>query len=636
MLQAMRDRVMGVLGWIIIGLVIITFALFGLGSYLQDKGRIYAAKVNDVEITPRELQMAYQQQRAQMEQMLGDAYNPALLDDKMLRKRALETLISRQVLLQAAEANGMAISDQLLAASIQSAAVFQEDGKFSEARYQSLLRQQGLTAAGFEYDTRNQLKTEQLVGGLGQSTFISAEELNLAYSLQEQTRDFSYLLVSAKAFEGSIQPDEQQIQEYYDQHGDEFVVPERVRLAYVRLTDDALIETIEVSDADLEAYYKEKKDSLATQEQRRASHILVQVAADADEETVNAARAKAEDLLAKIRDGADFAELAKANSDDPGSAQQGGDLGFFGKGAMVPEFEASVFSLEPGAVSELVKTPFGFHIIKLVEIRGSEIPPLEQVRGELTAELQAREVDDLFYEHMEQLADVSYENPHSLDAVAEALGLEVQTSDWVTASGGPGVGEYPKLMAAVFSDDVLEAGNNSEPVEIGRNDVIVARVQEREAAHQSPLDDVKEEIVAALKQQLAAQRAKAEGEALLEKLAQGAGMDELKDQDSVSYKHGEAVKRSAPDYDAEVLGETFRLGRPADGAVVDRGLELANGDYAVIRLSKVTDGDPAAMKDDVRTQLTQVFSNMRRAAMLSVMIDDLRANAKIEIPTESE
>jgi len=636
MLQAMRDRVMGVLGWIVIGLIIITFALFGLGSYMQDRSRLFAAKVNDVEITPRELQMAYQQQRDQMQEMLGDAYDPALLSDKLLRQRALDALISRELVLQASQDAGMAISDQLLAANIHTAPVFQEDGGFSEQRYQRLLYQQGQTPASFEYDTRRRLQVEQLVNGLSQTAFVTGTELEQAYRLQEQTRDFSYWIISPQPFQATVEISDQQIEDYYQQHAEEFVVPERVRVAYLRLSGEALADSVEVDEAELEAQYQAKKDALKTQEQRRASHILIQLAENADQETQDAARKKAQELLDQIRGGADFAELARKNSDDPGSAAQGGDLGFFAKGVMVPAFEQTVFGMQPGELSDLVQTQFGFHIIKLTEVKASELPTLDAVRGELLAEIRQRGVEDLFYEKLERLTDLSYEHPDSLDAAAEALGLEIQHSEWLNATGGAGIGQYPKLMAVVFSEDVLEAGHNSEPVEVGANDVIVARVEEREAAQRLPLDKVRDQITEALRQQMAAQQALAKGEELLQKLAQGVPVEDIEAQEYLSSGKAEAVKRSASGHNAEVMREAFKLARPEAGNSIDSGFALSDGGYAVVRLTGVRDGDPAAMGDDARAQLAGGYENMRRSLALSALVDDLRKRADIVIPQQQE
>ena len=637
MLQAMRDRVMGVLGWIVIGLIIITFALFGLGSYLQDSGQVFVAKVNDVEISPRELQMAYQQQRARMEQMLGDAYNPALIDDQGLRQTALKGLIERQLLLQAAQNDGMLVSDQLLAAKIHAVPAFHQDGSFSEEKYQQLIRQQGRLPAEFEYETRRMLQTEQLLNGLSQTAFVTREEVDRAYRLQEQKRDFTYLVISSEAFKANVDISDEQIQQYYGQHSDKFVTPERVRLAYLRLTGEVLSENIQVDEEELLAYYEEKKESLLTQEQRQASHILIQHAAGADEETVNAAKAEAEDLLKQIRDGAEFAELARQHSDDPGSAEQGGDLGFFARGAMVPEFDKAVFSMDVGEISEPVHTQFGFHIIKLTDLRGADIPELDEVREELIAELKQRGVSDLFYDQFEQLSDVSYENPESLDAAADALGLEVQTSDWLTATGGPGIGEYPKVVAIAFSDDVLEAGNNSEPVEVGDNDAIVVRVAERQAAQATPMDAVREQIVEELVQQQAVEQARSRGEELLEQLKQGSPMEELGEQDYITFHKAEGVtRRASADQNAEVVRAVFKLGRPDDGAGIDKGFELENGDYAVVRLTGVSDADPASIAEATRSQLERGLENIRRSVMISTMTEELRARADIVIPEESE
>jgi len=637
MLQAMRDRVMGVMGWIVIGLIIITFALFGLGSYLQDKSQVFVAKVNDVEISPAELQLAYQQQRARMEQMLGDAYNPALIDDQQLKQTALNGLIQRQLLLQAAQKDGMLVSDQLLAAKIHAEPAFHQDGSFSEERYQSLIRQQGRLPAEFEYQTRRMLQTEQLLSGLSQTAFVTKDEVDQAYRLQEQRRDFSYLIISSESFKASVEVNEEQIQQYYDQHNEKFITPERVRLAYLRLTGDALSENIQIDEEELLAHYEEKKESLLTQEQRQASHILIQLAAGADEETTNRAKAEAEDLLKKIRSGSDFAELARQHSGDPGSAAQGGDLGFFARGAMVPEFDKTVFSMEVGDISDPVHTQFGFHIIKLTEVRGAEIPSLDEVREDLIAELKQRGLSDLFYEQFEQLSDVSYENPDSLDDAADALGLEVQTSDWLTATGGAGIGEYPKVVALAFSEDVLESGNNSEPVEVGDNDAIVVRVEERQAAQATPLDKVKEQIIEELRHQQAEEQAAARGEELLQQLKQGTLMEDLDDQDYITSHKAEGVTRAtAAEHNPEVVRAVFKLSRPEEGASTDKAFKLDNGDYAVVQLTGISDADPASMQEAARSQLERGLENMRRSVMVSTMTEDLRTRANIVIPEESE
>lgn len=638
MLQALRDRVMGVLGWFVIGLITITFALFGLGSYLQDHSQLYAARVNDVEIAPRELQMAYQNQRARMEQMLGDAFDPALINDQMLKQQALENLIGQELLLQAARADGMTVSDALLAARIHAVPAFQSDGRFDQERYQNLLAQQGLVPAGFEQDTRRLLTVEQLVSGISETAFVTDAEINLAYSLQNQKRSFEYLLVAAEPFEATIEPDAADIEAYYAKHSERFVTPRRVRLSYVRLNADALGKTVDVSDAEIRQSYEQRKASLKTQEQRRASHILFQVDVDADDDAVNKVRAQAESVLQQIRGGADFAKLAKQNSADPGSADKGGDLGYFSAGAMVPAFDKAVAALQVGQVSDLVKTQFGFHIIKLTDIKASEMPTLEEVRAELVAQIKQRQIDDLFYDQLEQLTNVSYENPDNLQAAADALGLEIKSTEWIDEGDGNAadIGKYPSVRAAAFSDDVLEAGNNSEPLEVGQNDAIVVRIKDREAAHPTPIEEVRDRIIATLKKERATDAARARGEQLLEKLTAGAALKELADAEKLAYQEADAAGRDASELNPEVLRSVFRMPRPDADKALDKGFALINGDYAIVRLSAVSDADPSTMSSAEREQMKRGFVNLRGNQALSTLSDDLRRQATVEIPKESE
>lgn len=636
MLQALRDRVMGVLGWIIIGLIIITFALFGLSSYLQNQSRVYAAKVNDVEITPRDLQLAYQNQRAAMEQMLGDAFKPGMIDEQKIKQQALDNLINRQLILQAAQADGMAISDQLLAARIHAMKAFQKDGTFDPELYQTRLAQRGQTPAGFEHEMRFMLTGQQLTDGLTDTGFVTDEEIDRIYSLQRQKRSFDYITVEAAPLQADIEPDEAAIKAYYDAHSDAFVTPQRVRLAYVRLNPEVMGSQIEIDDQAVKDYYEQKKAGLKTQEQRRASHILFPVAADADEATVEKTRAEAEKVLKQIRDGGDFAKLAEQYSGDPGSAKKGGDLGYFTAGDMVPEFDKAVFAMQTGQVSDLVRTQFGFHIIELTDIKGSEIPPLDEVRDQLVKELKQRQIDDLYYDQIEQLTNKAYENPGSLQPAADALGLEIKTSDWITAGSGPGIGQYPAVRSAAFSDDVLEAGNNSEPQEVGQDDAIVVRVVDREAAHPTPLAEVRDRIVAAIKQQRATQTARERGDSMLQALAGGETLQAVAESGKYTLKKADAVGRDAQDYPPGLIAAVFRLARPMQDKPVDKGIALANGDYAVVRLTAVTDADPAGMSDAERTQLKQGLGNMYSNMTLAAMLSELRRHAKVEIPKENE
>ncbi|HHJ14309.1 MAG TPA: hypothetical protein ENJ79_08045 [Gammaproteobacteria bacterium] len=636
MLQAFRDKVMGWLGWIIIGLIILTFALFGLGSYLQDRNRVFAAKVNDVEISPAEVEQAYRRNRARLQEMMGEAFDPNLIDEKQLRKQALDTLINRRLLLDAARENGMRISDGLLAAHIHAAEAFQEEGQFSPEKYRRRLQAFGMSVARFEQETRADLLIDQLVRGIAGTVFVTPGEIDRVWALQEQTRDFEYLLVPAKPLEAGIEPDEAAIGQYYKEHQDLFMVPERVKLAYVRLRGEDLAGQVEVDPKELQRLYEERKAASQKQEQRRASHILVAVSSDADADTQAKAKARADALRARIQNGESFEDLAREHSEDPVSAAKGGDLGFFGRGDMVPAFEQSVYGLEPGQVSEPVRTQFGYHIIKLTDTRTGTLPPLEEMRPELERELAADRINDLFYDKLEQLTDLTYEQSDSLEAAAQELGLEIQYTDWVEADEGDGIASNPKLRAAAFSEDVLEEGNNSEPVEIGHNDVVVVRIAEREPEHLAPLDQVREKVVHRLVHKLATQAAREQGKKLAARMSEVASLSELNTDEAWMYRKAEGVKRSDAGYNDKVLRRLFTLPHPADDKPVDTDFALPNGDYALARLTGVKDGDPAAMKPEQREQLRRGLENLYRSLASDTLLHDLRARADIVIPERSE
>lgn len=634
MLQAMRDKVTGILGWIVIGLIIITFALFGLGSYLQDKSRVYAARVNDVEITPRDLQNAYQQQRAQLEQQMGESFDPAAIDERQLRKTALDTLVQQQLILQQAEAEGFMVSDQYLAGFIHALPSLQEEGVFSKDLYQRLLYQKGMTPAEFEADVRRRLLSTQYLQGLTETAFVTDSEINEAYQIQHQARDFEYLMLSHMSLFGESDVSDAEVEAFYNDNTDQFMAPEKVKLAFVRLRKSELAKGVEVDPTELEAYYNEKKQGLAKQEQRRASHILIQVDADADEAAISAARDKAQAILEKVRAGESFETLARENSEDPGSADNGGDLGYFAKGSMVPEFDEAVFAMQVGETSDLVRSQYGFHIIRLTDIKASKIPDFEEAKAELKQELQMQKASDLFYDELERLTDISYENPHDLQPVADALGLEIEQSDWIWKNNPQGLGQYPKVVAAAFSEDVLEAGNNSEPVEISPDEVIVLRVTDRQAAHLKPLEEVRTGILARLNVMKASELAEKQGEALLQQAREGTPLKDLEKSDAVSYAEVNRATLATQGQNPYLMKKVFQI--QTDTLPALEGFHLQNGDYAIVRLKAIHTAELEKMSETEKQQLRRGIEAMRRTAALSALIDDLRSAATIDIPEEEE
>lgn len=636
MLQAIRDRVTGWIAWVIVGLIILTFALWGVDSYLKEDVSTYAAKVDGVEISEATLGRAMQRQRVQMQRALGKEFDPSMIDEKRLRSSVLDNLIQKQLLIEMANKTGIVVSDQLLAARIQSIPDLQVDGAFSMERYESLLRQQGMTPIGFEMDLRLDLLSNQILNGIAGTLGVSDAELKRVYALQAQQRTVEYLRISADKLSNRIKLEEADVAAYFEAHKDEFREPEQVKLEYIELKRDGIATEIPVDEAAVHAYYEQHITQYGTEERRRARHILIQVEAAADETAQAAARTKAEQALQRIRNGEDFGKVAGELSDDPGSAAQGGDLGFFTKGMMVPEFDAAVFSLPKGEVSDLVQSPFGFHIIEVTDIEPGKAKPLSEVHDQIVAELRAGQVEDLFLDRAEILANTSYENPGTLGVAAEALGLKVQESGWISRDGGEGIGVFPPAVIAAFSEDVLDGGNNSDPVEVQPGHLVVLRILDHKPARFQDLAVVRDVVESALRAQRARELAAEQGQVLLKKLAAGDPMASLADADTIEYLSPGNINRTVQDIPASIVAEAFRMPHPQGDQPATAGIVLPDGDYAVIAVAAVTDGDPAKMTDAERQQVRQVILRVNGAAEANALIDYLKSQADIDIPRDEQ
>jgi peptidyl-prolyl cis-trans isomerase D len=512
----------------------------------------------------------------------------------------------------------------------------QEEGVFSSDLYHRLLAQQGTNSGQFEADTRKRLLTAQLIQGVSDTAFITQQEIKDAYKLQQQKRDFDYLTISHMALFGEAEVSHEEAEKYFNENPDKFEDPEKVKLAFLTLLKSDLAEGIEIDPEDLQTYYEEKKQGLVKQEQRRARHILIQHDADADEAAIETAESIAEELLNKIDDGADFAELAKGHSDDPGSAEQGGDLGFFARGAMVPEFDEEVFSMKTGDTSDLVHSQFGFHIIRLEEIEASQIPTFDEAKADLEKEMKLSEAEDIFYTQLEQLTDLAFENPDSLQPAADELGLTIEQSDWVWKNNPVGLGKYPKLIAAAYSEDVLDAGNNSEPIEVSPDEVIVVRVTERKAAELKKFDDVVGTIQANLKVKKASELAKEQGEALLEKVHAGSELKEFEKEEAYSFAEAKEVTRILQSYNPYLLKKVFQLRAADDELPMTEGFHLVDGDYVIVKMKAVHEAEVDKLTKEESLQLRRGLENMYKSATLAAIVEDLRDHAVIEIPEDSE
>jgi peptidyl-prolyl cis-trans isomerase D len=635
MLMAIRDRVMGFVGWLLMGALFIAFAFFGLNSYFTSNAENYAADVNGVEITLPEHQRAYQQMRARTQRLMGEAYNPAMIDEEALKKSALQELIREQLLLQEADADGYAVSKQLVAAQINAVPAFRDDsGKFSAEKYRQVLQQQGMAPAEFEWRLSRELLANQIINGIAQTAGVSRQDLERIYRLQTQQRRFSYLELPVQLSAAQVEVSDSDIEQYYTAHASDFMTPERVKIQYVELRADDLQVSGEPSDEALHALYDEHADRYVTPEERRARHILVSLPPDAGEDAEHKARAKAESLLARLEKGEPFEKLTKEASDDPGSASNGGDLGFFGRGVMTPEFETAAFALEKGGRSGIVKSAFGFHIIEVTDIKPQHTKPFDEVRDELVKEYQAQERGDLFSEKAEMLANKAFEQPDTLQGAADALGLEVKTSDWMTKEGGPGIGQNEMVVNAAFREEVIETGNNSEPIELGDNQLMVLRSLEHEAAEKQPLESVRDTVKAKVRDMKSREMTSAHGDSLLQELRSGKSLADIASAQRLELKTTGLIGRNAADPAARIVSEAFLLPSVTDKVQSTAGFALESGDYVLLALEEIRDGDISSLSQADQLKARQELGGIMGASEVSAFIDELRNRATIIFPEQ--
>lgn len=637
MLLAIRERIMGVVGWVILGFLVVAFAFFGLNSYLQTDVVNYAAVVNDEEIGFGQLQRSYDQLRRRMEEQLGQAFDPGLLDDDMLKASALQQLINQSLTLQAADAEGFAASSEQVAASISAIEAFREDGIFSKEKYEQILGYQGIRPAEFEQSLKRDIINSQFTSGISATAAAPKQSLSQAFVLEGQQRRFKYLLLPLSTFSSQVNVSDEEIASYYDSHADAFMTPERVRAQYLELDVATLDPGIEVDEQALQALYDEQSSNYVTPEERHARHILIRLAADADDAATTAALEKAYSVVSRLDAGEEFAALAKELSDDPGSAANGGDLGFFGRGIMAPEFENAVYELQPGELSKPVKSPFGVHVIELVEIRPEEATPLAEVRDELTDQLLSSERGDLFYEKSETLSNMAFEQPDTLQGAADELELEIKDSGWVSANDGTGVAANVSVREALFSEDVLDNGNNSAAIEIGTDHVVVLRVLERQAAARQPLDTVREQISQLLEDEKARALATATGKQLIADLQAGdTTLASIAANESREVQATELITRNASEPAAAIVAAAFTVRTPDTDQPVHEGVMSASGDYIIVALEEVKAGDFSSLPAMAQEQLWNNLNKVHGAAEMAAVLSKLKTQASITIPEQED
>ncbi len=605
---------------IFLALITLPFAFFGVESYVRSVGAgDDVARIGDVKITQQQFQQALREQQERLRNQMGGQFDPKLLDNPEARTAILDDLVDQQLLLQEANKRKLFASDEAIRRTIAAIDAFNVDGKFSPERYAAVLQAQGMTPAGFEARLRQDLTLQQLATAVGQSGLMARTVSDRILAMQTEKRDVQEYRIGLDAFLDKVKLADGAAKKFYDENSRQFEVPEQARAEFVVLSMEAIGAQLTVGDAEIKAWYDGHKDRYQQPEERRASHILVA----SEKLGKDKARARAEELLAEVRKNpASFADLAKKNSDDPGSAAKGGDLGFFGRGMMVKPFEEATFALKDGEISGVVESDFGFHIIKLTGIHAAKEKPLADVRGEIEAELKKAAASRKFAEAAEAFSNMVYEQSDSLKPAAEKFGLGVKQSEWLGRQANPASGPLAneKLLAAVFSEDSVKNRRNTEAVEIAPNTLVAARIVDYKPATLQPFESVRNSIETLLKRQEAQALARKDGEARLEALKKG--------EDKLAW--GPVKRVSRLDHGAlppVAVPTVFRM--EAAKLPAFAGVELPGSGYALFRLNKLETGEAL---DEARKQaMLRQLATLEMQEEVQSYLAALRARYKVEI-----
>ena len=600
MLQNIRDNSQGWIAKTIIGVVVALMALTGFDAIFKATTHSNdAAKVNGEEISQNELSQAVDMQRRQLMQQLGKDFDASLLDEKMLRESALKGLIDRKLLLQGAQNSKFAFSEGALDQVILQTPEFQVDGKFSPERFDQVIRQLGYSRMQFRQMLAQEMLIGQLRAGLAGSGFVTDAQVLAFARLEKQTRDFASLNV--KVDPAAVKLTDDEVKAYYDEHAKEFMTPDQVVIDYLELKKASFFDQVSVKDEDLQAAYQKETANLS--EQRRAAHILIEVN---DKVTEAQAKAKIEEIQARLAKGEKFEALAKEFSQDPGSASNGGDLGYAGPGVYDPAFETALYALAKDQVSAPVRTDFGFHLIKLLGVEAPEVPTFASLKDKLTRELKTQQVEQRFVEATKQLEDSSFE-ASDLVQPAQDLKLTVHTSKPFGREGGEGVAANRAVVTAAFSPEVLDEGANSTAIELDPETVIVLRAKEHLKPAQLPLESVAASIRAQLTKEHASAAAKTKAEELIASLRDGkTALD--KPIDGQSWKVTQAATRGQEGVDPTVLQALFRMPKPAaKDKPTFSNVTLADGSLVIVRLNGVNEA--AAPTEEEKAQYRRFLAS---------------------------
>ncbi len=628
MLETIRNATKTWIAKVILALITVPFALWGVESYIRTApGQDTAATVEKEKITTQEFQQAVRNQLDQFRQQFGGNIDAAIMDNPEMRKSILDQLIDQRLVATASKSSGLIVSDATLRERISTEPGFQQDGKFAASRYELALKSQGMSAVGFESRIRQDMERQRFVESIVATGFAANTSVKQYLLASEQTRDITVINITPEQFATQVKITGEAAKAFYEQKKTEFTTPEQIRAEYVELSVDGLTPTIQIPMEEIKAFYEANSGRYIQKEQRKASHILINVTPKSTELEKKAAQEKADALFAQAKKNPkEFAELARKNSQDSGSAANGGELGLFSRGMMVKPFEDAAFAAKKDELVGPVLSDFGYHIIRVTEIQPEKGKGLADVTPEIEGELKKQKAARKFAELAEKFTNAAYEQSSSLKAAAEAAGLPIKQTPWMSKGQGmPPPFSNPKLMLALFSDEVQKNKRNTEAVEVATNTLVVARALESKPAVVRPFTEVETSIIARLTREEAGKLAKADGESKLAALKIGKATD-------TKWPALLSVSRiSAGGLAPNVIEAAMKADPKALPAYV--GTDNPGGGFVLVQVAKVNEA-PAIDEAKLQTTRTRVAQSLSQQEILSTLAQ-IRARSDVSIAKDA-
>ena len=636
MLTAIRERATGWIAWALVILITIPFALWGINSYFEGASKIVVATVNGVDLDQRVYQQALSDHRRSLVQIMGRNVDAEYFSNPAFKLQVLESLIDSNLQAEYLRERGYRVTDEQLVSRIRSIEAFHSDGVFDTDRYETLVRNAGLSVEGFEQQQRQQGALEQLRAGLSETAFVIPATIDRAIELLNQRRRASYTVLGVEKFAHSAAVDAAAVRAEFDNNPDRYVNPAEIQVDYLRLSVIDLAQQISVDEDSLKSYYDMNLAQFSRPGSRRASHILISAAADASADVVNAAQVQAAGLALRARTGENFEQLAREHSGDTGSAGRGGDLGVIRPGTMALPFEEAVFALDQGEVSEPVRTDYGWHVIRLTDLRENETKPFTEVRDEIRSVLAREAAEEQFLVLAEDFQNIVFEQPGSLEPAADILGLPIERSEWFSRATGTGLTKSGVVRQAAFSDEVRVDRLNSEMLEVDSDTLVVVRYADFREQRKQAFEEVRQGIESELVAKAALYAQEVAAQALIDALRSGANWHEsLTEHQLESHELPQDPAKLSGPIEQGVAMAVFSSPAPSSGGAIYGGRRLDSARYIVFQLEEVIPGNPADAKSAERQQVKNLIAARGGEELLSGLRLTLRSAAQIEVFEEN-